>query len=113
MDETLVFQGIAAPDGLEDAGTALLLGVVNEGDENNPDGEWVKLHSNYGDVTHPRLMGLIGRRVRVTVEPLETVEQMRERESTAQMLAREAIEAKAATYRDELRYAAEQEASRR
>lgn len=112
MDETLVFEGIAEPDGLEDAGTALILGVTHEADENNHDGEWVKLHSNYGDVTHPRLMQLMGRRVRVTVEVLETAEEMLARESTKQMLAREAIEAKAATYRDEMRAVAEQEAIR-
>jgi hypothetical protein len=94
MIQPLVFEGVAEPEGLEDSGVALILSVTDEtfDSPSGDDGEWVRLQSSYLDGSHPVLLPLAGRRVRITIEALETDEEMYERETTAQMLAREAIE---------------------
>lgn len=95
MIQPIVFEGVAEPEGLEDSGVALILSVTDETFETQigEDVQWVRLHSSYIDGSHPVLLPLAGRRVRITVEALETDEEMYARETTAQMLAREAIEA--------------------
>lgn len=90
---TLVFEGVLAPEDLQDAGRALILRVDDAQTGNADEGEFVRLQSWYEDASHPVLMALCGRSVRITIEVTESVEGMQERETTAEMLAREAIEA--------------------
>lgn len=87
----LVFEGVAEPDGLEDSGRALMLSVTHEPADDADDGEWIRLHSEHGDLSHARLLDVLGRRVRVTVEVLETAEEALARETPLQEGLREVL----------------------
>lgn len=98
---TLVFEGVLAPEDLQDAGRALILRVDDAQTPDADEGEFVRVQSWYEDASHPVLLALCGRSVRITIEVTESTEGMRKRERTAEMLAREAIEAEVRTYQEE------------
>jgi hypothetical protein len=100
VNEPLVFEGAAAPECLDDSGAALILRVNNDSDLDAEEGEFVRLQSWWPDATHPRLLPIMGRRVRVTVEVLETVEEMHGRETESERLDREGLQARVVAYQE-------------
>lgn len=97
MEPILTAEAIACPE-LEDAGKALILEVNPEDRDEN--GWFVRIQSWYDDASHPEALALAGRRVRVTITPLEDHQQMYARENVEEMLHREAVEAEARAYHE-------------